>query len=175
MRYDRMVSVGMFEHVGVTYYDTFFRCLAERLTDDGLGVLHTIGRSGPPGVTNAWIRRYIFPGGYIPAMSEVMAAVERQGVVATDVEVLRLHYATTLAHWYQRFQAVRDQVAQDKGERFCRMWEFYLAASEASFRNGGMVVFQFQLARDQRAVPLTRDYLYREPVAEDEGALRRTG
>ncbi len=174
-RYDRVVSVGMFEHVGATFYDTFFRCLRGLLNDDGLAVVHTIGRSGPPGVTNAWIRRYIFPGGYIPAMSEVMAAVERQGVVAADVEVLRLHYAETLAHWFRRFQAVRSWAAQTKGERFCRMWEFYLAASEASFRHGGMVVFQFQLARDQRAVPLIRDYLYREPVAVDESRLRRAG
>ena len=170
--FDRVVSVGMFEHVGVGYYDTFFRCMADRLTEDGVAVLHTIGRTGPPGVTNPWIRRYIFPGGYIPALSEVAAAVERQGIVTADVEVLRLHYASTLANWYRRFQAARRQVAEAKGERFCRMWEFYLAASESSFRWGGMVVFQLQLARDQRAVPLTRDYLYREPLALEESGRR---
>ncbi|WP_435103859.1 class I SAM-dependent methyltransferase [Arhodomonas sp. AD133] len=158
--FDRVVSVGMFEHVGARYYDTYFQGVYDHLTRDGVALIHTIGRSTPPGVTNPWIARYIFPGGYIPAMSEVMAAVERQALVSTDIEVLRLHYAQTLAAWQERFQRVRAAVAAEKDERFCRMWEFYLAASEAAFRWHDLVVFQFQLARDQAAVPLTRDYLF---------------
>lgn len=166
-RYDRVVSVGMFEHVGARYYDTYFQAVHDRLTDDGVSVIHTIGRVTPPGVTNPWIAKYIFPGGYIPAMSEVMAAVERQGLFSTDVEVLRLHYAKTLAEWQRRFQAIRDDVAKEKDEQFCRMWEFYLACSEAAFRWRDMVVFQFQLARDQESVPLTRDYLYETDIVEE--------
>ncbi len=159
-RFDRIVSVGMFEHVGAQYYDTYFRALHDHLTPDGVVLLHTIGRLGRPGVTNPWIRRYIFPGGYIPSMSEVSAAIERQHLATTDLEVLRLHYAYTLAAWFERFQAVRDQVAAEKGERFCRMWEFYLAASEMAFHYRGLVVFHFQLAADQAAVPLSRGYLH---------------
>ena len=164
-RFERIVSVGMFEHVGARYYDTYFRAVHDHLTPDGVALLHTIGRLGRPGVTNPWIRRYIFPGGYIPSMSEVSAAVERQRLVTTDLEVLRLHYAYTLAAWFARFQAVRDQVAADKGERFCRMWEFYLAASEMAFYYRGLVVFHFQLAADQTAVPLSRDYLHEAAAA----------
>ncbi|PWG63337.1 SAM-dependent methyltransferase [Spiribacter halobius] len=162
--FDRIVSVGMFEHVGTRYYDTYFRSVHEHLAPDGVALIHTIGRVTPPGVTNPWIRRYIFPGGYIPAMSEVMAAVERQRLASADVEVLRLHYAYTLAEWFRRFQRVRGAVAEEKGERFCRMWEFYLAVSEAAFHWRGLVVFQLQLAHEQTAMPLTRDYLYRPPV-----------
>ncbi|KAB7623023.1 SAM-dependent methyltransferase [Alkalilimnicola sp. S0819] len=165
-RYDRVVSVGMFEHVGVPYYDTYFSAVRERLTEEGIALIHTIGRSSPPGLTNAWIRRYIFPGGYIPAMSEMAAAVERSGLVTADVEVLRLHYARTLAQWLERFGRVREQVAAEKDERFCRMWEFYLAACEASFRFADLVVFHFQLSRALAAVPVTRDYLYEEPAPE---------
>jgi len=160
-RFDRIVSVGMFEHVGARYYDTFFAGLRDHLSADGVALLHTIGRLGRPGVTNPWIRRYIFPGGYIPSLSEASAAIERQGIGMADLEVLRLHYADTLAAWYERFQAVRDQVAAQKGERFCRMWEFYLAASEAAFHHRGLVVFHFQLAMDQTAVPRCRDYLHK--------------
>jgi cyclopropane-fatty-acyl-phospholipid synthase len=159
-RFERIVSVGMFEHVGARYYDTFFAGLRDHLTADGVALLHTIGRLGRPGVTNPWIRRYIFPGGYIPSLSETSAAIERQHIGVTDLEVLRLHYAYTLAAWYERFQAVRERVAAEKGERFCRMWEFYLAASEAAFHHRGLVVFQIQLAMDQTAVPLCRDYLH---------------
>lgn len=161
--YDRVVSVGMFEHVGARNYDAYFEAVRERLTEDGVALIHTIGSSAPPGLTNPWIRHYIFPGGYVPAMSEVMAAVERQGLVSADVEVLRMHYAYTLAQWQQRFQRVRSEVAAEKSERFCRMWEFYLALSEAAFRWRDLVVFQFQLARNNAAAPLTRDYLYRTP------------
>ncbi|EAR21416.1 SAM-dependent methyltransferase [Nitrococcus mobilis] len=166
--YDRVVSVGMFEHVGAWNYNAYFRAVRERLTEDGVALIHTIGSIGPPGLTNPWIRHYIFPGGYIPAMSEVMAAVERQYLVSTDVEVLRLHYAFTLAQWQQRFQRVRAEVAAEKSERFCRMWEFYLALSEAAFRWRDLVVFQFQLARNNQAVPLTRFYLHRTPDDEVE-------
>lgn len=166
--FDRVVSVGMFEHVGTQFYETYFRCVDNLLTEEGVALIHTIGRNTPPGLTNPWIRRYIFPGGYIPAMSEVMPCIERRRMLATDVEVLRLHYAKTLAAWQERFQQVRSEVAREKGETFCRMWEFYLASSEAAFHWRDMVVFQFQLARDQRAVPLTRDYLYTTPTLAAE-------
>lgn len=157
--FDRIVSVGMFEHVGVRYYRRFFRALQEHLAPDGIALIHTIGRSGPPTVTNPWIRRYIFPGGYIPALSEVAGAIEKQRLVIADVEVLRLHYAETLAHWFSRFQRVREAMVEQKGERFCRLWEFYLAACEGAFRWGDLVVFHLQISQQNNAVPLTRDYL----------------
>lgn len=159
--YDRIVSVGMFEHVGQPNYRRFFSVVESLLKQDGVALLHTIGRNSPPGRTNPWIRKYIFPGGYIPALSEVSQAIERTGLLNADIEVLRLHYAYTLAAWQTRFQAAREDVRARKGEEFCRMWEFYLAASEAAFRWRNLVVFQLQLARRQEAVPLTRDYLYR--------------
>lgn len=172
-RYDRIVSVGMFEHVGTPNYRTYFDKVRQLLNDDGVAMIHTIGRCGPPSAgTNPWIRRYIFPGGYIPAMSEAMRAVEHSGLVTADVEVLRLHYARTLAAWQTRFQAVRDRFRERKGERFCRMWEFYLGACEAAFRWRDLVVFQFQLARSLTAVPVTRDYLYR-PVDADSARSGR--
>ena len=158
-RYDRIVSVGMFEHVGIGHYDTFFRKVRELLTDDGVALLHTIGRSDGPGVTSPWVRKYIFPGGYIPALSEIMSSVERSGLVTTDIEVLRLHYAKTLRCWRENFLAQWNTVAEMYDERFCRMWEFYLAGSEIAFRHMGLVVFQVQLARRQDAAPLTRDYI----------------
>ncbi|MCG5540196.1 MULTISPECIES: SAM-dependent methyltransferase [unclassified Halorhodospira] len=173
--FERIVSVGMFEHVGVPFYDTYFDTVRRLLTDDGVALVHTIGRFNPPGFTSPWIRRYIFPGGYIPATSEVMSSVERVGIRTTDIEVLRLHYAYTLAHWQARFQRIRDRVATAKSESFCRMWEFYLAVSEAAFRWRGMMVLQLQLARQQDAVPLTRDYLYsgeREERRWSEGPSR---
>jgi cyclopropane-fatty-acyl-phospholipid synthase len=161
-RFDRVVSVGMLEHVGVNHYGTYFRKVRDLLTDDGVAVIHTIGRSEPPGVTNAFIAKYIFPGGYIPALSEVAAAVERSGLVISDIEVLRLHYAETLRAWRQRFLANWDKASAILGERFCRMWEFYLAGSETAFRYQGLVVFQLQLARTNDALPLTRDYMVDE-------------
>jgi len=164
-RYDRVVSVGMFEHVGVPNYQTYFDCVREFLADEGVALIHTIGRYSPPGVTNAWIRRYIFPGGYVPAMSEVMHRVERSGLVTADVEVLRTHYAKTLLAWFDRFQKVREEFAERKGERFCRMWEFYLASCAMSFVHWDLVVFQFQLSRSLTAVPVTRDYLYAQPIS----------
>lgn len=157
--FDRIVSVGMFEHVGVNHYQTFFRKVRDLLTDDGVAVIHSIGRAGTPTATNAFIAKYIFPGGYFPALSEVLPAVERSGLIVTDVEVLRLHYAETLKAWRERFMSHRKDAVQLKGEAFARMWEFYLAGSEAAFRHQGLVVFQLQLAKRIDTVPLTRDYI----------------
>ncbi|PWE33341.1 SAM-dependent methyltransferase [Maritimibacter sp. 55A14] len=162
-RFDRIVSVGMFEHVGVPHYREYFRNVRERLAEDGVALIHTIGRSTPPGFTNPWITRYIFPGGYVPAMSEAMEAIQKEGLIVADVEVLRLHYADTLRHWYNRFMANIDRAREIYDDRFCRMWRYYLAASEVGFREGVQVVFQFQLCRKVDAVPLTRDYLYSGP------------
>ncbi len=159
-RYDRVVSVGMFEHVGQPHYRSFFHRLEALLAPDGVALVHTIGRTGPGGTTNPWIRRHIFPGGYVPALSEVAAAVEPTGLIPADVEVLRLHYADTLAAWQSRFQNHRAALAARLGERFCRLWEFYLAVSEASFRWDDLVVYQVQLARHHGAVPVVRGYLY---------------
>jgi cyclopropane-fatty-acyl-phospholipid synthase len=161
-QFDRIVSVGMFEHVGVGYYDVFFRKCAELLADDGVMLLHSIGRSEGPGVTNPWIAKYIFPGGYIPALSEVLPAVERAGLLVTDIEILRLHYAETLRHWRERFLAHRDDLEKIYDARFTRMWEFYLAASEMTFREQNMMVMQLQLTKRQGVVPITRDYIARE-------------
>ena len=158
-RFDRVVSVGMFEHVGVGYYRDYFRKVRDLLEDDGVALIHTIGRSTPPGATNPFIAKYIFPGGYIPALSEVTAAVEKEGLIVTDVEVLRLHYAETLKAWRERFLAHRQEAVAMYDERFARMWEFYLAASEASFRHDGLVVFQLQLAKRLGTLPMTRDYM----------------
>ncbi len=166
--FDRIVSVGMFEHVGVTGYDEYFRNVRRLLKDDGVMLLHSIGRNSVPGATNAWIRKYIFPGGYIPSLSEVLPAIERAGLYVTDIEILRLHYAETLRAWRERFVANWDEAVKIAGERFCRMWEFYLAGSETSFRVDGHMVFQIQLARRQSAVPITRNY-----ITEREDALRR--
>jgi cyclopropane-fatty-acyl-phospholipid synthase len=161
-KFDRIVSVGMFEHVGVGYYDTYFRKCAELLSNDGVMLLHTIGRSEGPNVTNPWIAKYIFPGGYIPALSEVLPAIERSGLLVTDIEILRLHYAETLKHWRDRFMAYREEAERIYDQRFVRMWEFYLAASEMAFREQGMMVMQLQLTKRQNVVPITRDYIVRE-------------
>lgn len=159
-QFDRIVSVGMFEHVGARHYDEFFAAAERLLKPDGVMLLHSIGRFRPPTYTNPWIAKYIFPGGYIPALSEVLAAVERVGLLVADVEILRLHYAKTLKAWRERFRANWDEAAEIYDERFCRMWNFYLAGSEAAFRNGEMMVFQLQLLRDRNVLPLTRDYMY---------------
>ncbi len=158
-RYDRIVSVGMFEHVGVGYYREYFEKVRNLLADDGVALIHTIGRVDGPGAANAWINKYIFPGGYVPALSEMLPAIEQAGLCVTDIEVLRLHYAETLKAWRQRFDANRRRVASLYDERFCRMWEFYLAGCEAAFRHSGLVNFQIQLAKRIDAVPLTRDYI----------------
>ncbi len=165
--FDRIVSVGMFEHVGVGFYDVFFRKAAELLADDGVMLLHSIGRSEGPGITNPWIAKYIFPGGYIPALSEVLPAVERSGFLVTDIEILRLHYAETLKNWRERFLAHREEVERLYDARFVRMWEFYLASSEMTFREQGMMVFQLQLTKRQDVVPITRDY-----IGPEESRLR---
>lgn len=174
-RYDRVVSVGMFEHVGRPNYRQFFERVRDMLCEDGVALVHTIGSSGPPSsTTNEWIRRHIFPGGALPALSELSSAVERAGLVSSDVEVLRLHYAQTLAIWRTRFLRNRTLVADRMGERFCRIWEFYLTACEASFRWWDLVVFHLQFARHNAAVPITRDYLYAEPVAPASSMPART-
>lgn len=157
--FDRVVSVGMFEHVGAHYYDTFFTKVREVLAPDGVALLHTIGRADGPSATNPWIQKYIFPGGYTPALSEVMRSIERCGLFATDIEILRLHYAETLKEWRNRFCRNWDKATALYDERFCRMWEFYLASSEMTFRHGNQVVFQIQLARRVDTVPMTRDYM----------------
>ncbi|HVI32153.1 cyclopropane-fatty-acyl-phospholipid synthase family protein [Phenylobacterium sp.] len=166
--YDRIVSVGMFEHVGRPNFQAYFDQVARLLNDDGVAVIHSIGRTEGPAFTQPWIAKYIFPGGYIPALSEVLAAVERSGLIVTDVEILRLHYAETLKAWRERFQARRADAARMYDDRFCRMWEFYLAVSELAFRYRGHMVFQLQLAKRVDAVPLTRDY-----IGEAEAWLHR--
>jgi cyclopropane-fatty-acyl-phospholipid synthase len=151
----------MFEHVGVNHYQAYFDRLADMLTENGVALIHAIGRCDPPGNTNPWLRKYIFPGGYSPALSEVLPAIERAGLWVTDIEILRLHYAMTLRHWRTRFVAHWDEVKALYDERFCRMWEFYLAGAEMDFRYLNQIVFQVQLARSIDAIPLTRDYMYK--------------
>ncbi len=158
--FDRIVSVGMFEHVGVAQFDAYFGKIKELLKDGGLALVHSIGRKGGPGQTGAWVRRYIFPGGYSPALSETLQSIERSGLWVTDVEILRLHYAKTLRIWEQRFQMHRDEITKMMDERFCRMWEFYLIASELSFSHGKHMNFQIQLTKDVSAAKLTRDYMF---------------
>jgi len=157
--FDRIISVGMFEHVGPQNYDTFFRKTADLLAENGVFMLHTIGHTSTPGLTNGWITKYIFPGGHLPALSEVVTAVEKSGLMMADVEVLRHHYADTLREWRARFTAQRDKALALYDERFCRMWECYLAMSEAAFRFLDVVVYQFQLTHRNDVVPITRDYI----------------
>jgi cyclopropane-fatty-acyl-phospholipid synthase len=161
-QFDRIVSVGMFEHVGVNHYGEFFGKVGALLKDDGVAVLHSINRSRGPGVTGRWISKYIFPGGYIPALSEVLPAMEKARLYITDIEILRLHYAETLKEWGRRFHDHRERAKEIYDERFCRMWEFYLASSEASFRYGGLNNFQIQFTKDQYALPVTRNYMIEE-------------
>jgi len=158
-RFDRIISVGMFEHVGLNHYRAFFEKSAQLLKPDGVMVLHSIGRSGQPYATSAFIRKYIFPGGYIPSLSEVLPAIEKSGLVVTDIEILRLHYAETLKHWRQRFLANRDKAKAIYDERFCRMWDFYLAGSEAAFRWQDLMIFQIQLTKKNDTLPITRGYI----------------
>ena len=167
--FERIVSVGMFEHVGYAHFDEYFAHVSRLLTDDGVMLLHAIGRSSGLPYTNPWIAKHIFPGGYIAAVSEVLEAIERQGLFVTDVEIQRLHYADTLKVWRERFNARRDEARALYDERFCRMWDFYLAGSEAAFRIGGNMVFQIQIAKRQDIVPRTRAY-----IAEREEVLRRS-
>ena len=157
--FDRVVSVGMFEHVGIANYDAYFKKIGELLTPDGVALVHSIGRKGGPSSTGAWIRKYIFPGGYSPALSEATASVERSKLWITDIEILRLHYAKTLRAWEARFQANRAKITAMMDERFCRMWEFYLISSELVFSHGNHMNFQLQLTKGVHTLPLTRDYL----------------
>jgi cyclopropane-fatty-acyl-phospholipid synthase len=167
-RFDRIVSVGMFEHVGVVHYREFFNTVARSLNPEGVALLHAIGRSDGPGFTNPWIAKYIFPGGYCPALSEVIPQVEKSGLIAADIEILRLHYAETLRHWRRRFEDNRAEIARLYDERFCRMWEFYLTGAEMDFRYLRTMVFQMQIAREIDAVPIVRDYM-----VDGERAQRR--
>jgi cyclopropane-fatty-acyl-phospholipid synthase len=158
-RFDRIVSVGMFEHVGVHHYAEFFVKVDTLMHEDGLMLLHSIGHIGPPSTASPWLRKHIFPGAYSPALSEVFTAVERVGLWVADLEFLRLHYAKTLNHWCRRFEANRAKIAEMYGDRFCRMWEFYLISAEMMFRTGRSLVFQLQLARKRDAAPIVRDYI----------------
>ncbi len=157
--FDRIVSVGMFEHVGVGYYKNFFEKIKELLKDDGVALIHTIGRADGPGSTNPWLAKYIFPGGYTPSLSEIVPIIEKVGLYITDIEILRLHYASTLRAWRRNFNVNRQKVKELYDEKFCRMWDFYLAGCENAFRYGGQLNFQIQIAKKQDAVPLTRDYI----------------
>jgi cyclopropane-fatty-acyl-phospholipid synthase len=166
-RFDRIVSVGMFEHVGPPHYRRFLARCRELISEDGLMLLHTVGRADGPGATDKWLARYIFPGGYVPALSQIAPAIERSWLWLTDLEVLRGHYELTLAAWYERVQSARDAIVALYDERFFRMWSFYLAGGIAAFRHGGHLVFQLQLARRQDGAPMTRDY-----IAAAESATR---
>ena len=165
--FDRIVSVGMFEHVGPPHYRTFFDQCRNLLTPDGVMLLHTIGRADGPGATDPWLAKYIFPGGYVPALSQMMPAIERSYLWLTDLEALRLHYAATTTHWYDRVTAARAQITDLYDARFFRMWQFYLAGAISAFRHDGHLVFQLQLTRKRDAVPITRGYM--------EDAERRLG
>jgi cyclopropane-fatty-acyl-phospholipid synthase len=158
-KFDRIVSIGMFEHVGAPQFDTFFRAATNLMTDDGVMLLHTIGRMGKPGSTDAFTRKYIFPGGYIPALSETLASSEKMKLIASDIENLRLHYAKTLRQWDLRVRAVREQVIAQYDERFYRMWIFYLAGATAAFESGGMCNFQIQFIKNRHNIPITRNYM----------------
>ncbi len=159
--YERIVSIGMFEHVGVPFYKTFFNKLAELLSEDGVALIHTIGKTGMARPTNPWIHKYIFPGGVNPSLSQIMKALEPSGLMLADIEVLRQHYAKTLLHWNERFQQHRQEIATFMGEEFCRMWEFYLLVCAASFESSDLVVYQLQVTKQHGIVSGTRDYLYK--------------
>ena len=182
-KFDRIVSVGMFEHVGVARYGEFFAKINELMVDDGIMLLHSIGKMSPPGTASPWLRKYIFPGAYSPALSEVFPVVERSSLWVTDLEFLRLHYATTLLHWHKRFEANRDRIAAMYDETFCRMWEFYLISAEMMFRTGAQEVFHMQLARRRDAAPIVRDYtaevqrelMQREKAAGVGAAIKSQG
>ena len=156
--YDRVMSIAMFEAVGRPNYQEYFDGVARLMKDDGVALIHSIGRP-ETGTTNAWIDKYIFPGGYSPALSEVLPAIERAGLIVTDIEILRLHYAETIRHWRERFKKVRAEIAELYDERFCRMWEFYLGIAEQSFRHRRQFIFQIQLAKRVDVLPITRDYI----------------
>ncbi|WP_281976516.1 SAM-dependent methyltransferase [Pseudorhizobium flavum] len=175
-RFDRIVSVGMFEHVGVQHYDEFFGHLNDLMPDHGIAVLHSIGHMSPPGMASPWLRKYIFPGAYSPALSEVFDSVERNSLWVMDLEFLRVHYATTLAHWAERFEKNRERVIAMYDERFARMWEFYLISAEMMFRTGSQLVFHMQMSRNRDAAPIVRDYITdkQREYLEREKALNLT-
>jgi cyclopropane-fatty-acyl-phospholipid synthase len=170
--YDRIVSIGMFEHVGRPFHATYFQQVRDLLKSSGVALVHTIGRTGPPGVTNRWILKNIFPGGGTPSLSELATAIERSRLKTTDAEVWRLHYAGTLQAWYERFQQNREEIVSIMGEEFFRMWEFYFVSCEAAFRYSDLVVYQLQLAKQHGAVPITRDYQYRSDVSAEDALYR---
>ena len=158
-KFDRIVSVGMFEHVGRKFYQTYFNTVSKLLSEDGIALIHTIGSSMPPRNPHPWINKYIFPGGYTPSLSEVTSPIENSGLLISDIEVLRMHYAHTLRNWKERFLSKKSEVLEMFDERFFRMWEFYLAGCEMSFKWGDQVVFQFQLTKKNNTTPSTRDYI----------------
>ena len=159
-KFDRIVSVGMFEHVGRKFYQTYFNAVSKLLSEDGIALIHTIGSSMPPRNPHPWINKYIFPGGYTPSLSEVTSPIENSGLLISDIEVLRMHYAHTLRNWKERFLSKKSEVLEMFDERFFRMWEFYLAGCEMAFKWGDQVVFQFQLTKKNNTTPSTRDYIY---------------
>ena len=159
-KFDRVVSVGMFEHVGRKFYKKFFKKISDLLTENGLALIHTIGSNNPPRDPHPWITKYIFPGGYTPSLSEVAGPIEKSGLIISDLEVLKMHYAHTLRHWKERFKSNKDKVLSMFDERFFRMFEFYLSSCEAAFKYGDQVVYQFQLSKKLDTVPVTRDYIY---------------
>ena len=167
--YDRVVSVGMLEHVGYRHYDEFFVKFRSLLKEDGFGLIHSIGRNAPPGTVSSFIRKYIFPGGYAPSLSEILAVTERQRFWIADCEILRMHYYYTLQHWRARFMENWDKAAAIYDERFCRMWEFYLISSQLAFLNGSEMIFHLVLANKRDSVPIVRDYM-----VDDERALQNT-
>ena len=159
-KFDKIVSVGMFEHVGRKFYRTYFNKVSKLLNEKGIALIHTIGSTMPPRDPQPWITKYIFPGGYTPSLSEAVKPIENSGLIISDIEVLRLHYAHTLRHWKERFLSKKEEVLDMFDEKFFRMWEFYLASCEMAFKWGDQVVFQFQLSKDNVSVPNTRDYIY---------------
>lgn len=175
-RYDRIVSIGMFEHVDVVNYPEFFDKVSSGLKEEGVALIHTIVRPDCPRETNPWVEKYIFPGGYVPALSEFSVGMENSALRMTDIEFLYGHYERTLACWRKRFDTHRDEIKQRKGEKFCRMWEFYLASAEVSFRTGRLTVMQVQLAKRDSIIPLTRDYMYRRDTDHGQSIsnLRKT-
>jgi len=166
-QFDRVVSVGMMEHVGIGHFDEYFGQVRDLLTPDGMALVHSVGRMTPPGTTGPFIRKYIFPGGYVPALSEVFEVTERLGLWVADMEVLRLHYYHTIRHWRERFAANREAARTLYDERFCRMWEFYLSAVELGFLHGSIMVFQLMISRERDGVPVVRDYMFDRPDSAD--------
>ena len=159
-KFDKIVSVGMFEHVGRKFYNTYFKKVSNLLKKEGIALIHTIGSIDSPRDPHPWISKYIFPGGYTPSLSEIVPSIEKSGLIISDVEVLRIHYSHTLRNWKERFLGKKEEVLAMFDEKFFRMWEFYLTGCEMSFKWGDQVVFQFQLSKELTSVPNTRDYIY---------------